>query len=480
MAVCGWVASEGLPAYTALINPVRVGSGKARVSPRQAGSVIGLLVSVWFSLVGCTAEQPAGLADKVWVADWESLPSMTVARAGAAAVVHNNFIYMIGGVDGRIYLRTVESARILPDGRLSSWQPRRLLPEARGFAAAVVHGGYLYVIGGANGRHGENLLRSVLRARIAPDGGLGEWETLAQALLLPRRCAKACLHQDRLLVLGGYAGSLLDSVEWTRVGGAGVSSWRMAEQRLIQPRYVNAVKKHGDYLFVLGGHDAERGAGLASVEVAELEASQWRWRLARPLGEGRYGLAAASWGDYLYALGGLGRTGYLDVIEYARVEEGGRLAAWRRTTPLPEALSNFSALVVGDSLYILGGAGAGFYSSRVYRARFDEQGGLGMWLSPEQAERQRQQRSEAPRSLFLPNRGRVMEVINTPAYTYVKVSDGGVERWLAAPVMALRPGMVIRYGQGVEMRGFYSQALSRRFERIWFISAVISSDTGGE
>ena len=442
------------------------------------------LIPLCFLLLqGCNGEDATSPPATVWLPDWEELEPMTVMRAGAAAVVHDGRIYMIGGVDGRIYLRTVESARILADGRLSPWRPRRLLPEARGFADAVVHQGYLYVIGGANGRHGENLLASVVRARIQADGELGQWEILPQSLRLPRRCAKVCLHGDRLLALGGYAGSLLDSVEWTRLDNAGSRPWRLATQTLTRPRYVNAVKRHGEYVYVLGGHDAERGVGLAAVEFARLDTHEPRWRETAPLQRGSYGLAAASWGDYLYALGGLTGSAYLDRIEFARLGPGGEITSWHNNTPLPEPLSNFNALVVGEALYVLGGAGPGRYSNRVYRAGIRADGRLGMFLSAVQAEKRRlarEQRLPAPQAA-LPHRGRVLEVLQTAAYSYIRVRRAdGVEQWLAAPVTELQVGQEIAYSQGVPMSDFYSKSLARRFGYVLFIGTVKSLSGGGK
>ncbi len=453
---------------------------------RRALSSCLLLLCVLL-LNSCGGEDGAApvVEDTVWLPEWEALEPMTVMRAGAAAVVHDGRIYMIGGVDGRIYLRTVESARILQDGRLSSWRPRRLLPEARGFADAVVHGGYLYVIGGANGRHGENLLASVVRARIQADGELGEWETLPQTLRLPRRCAKVCLYGDRLLALGGYAGSLLDSVEWTLLGGDGSEPWRLATPTLTRPRYVNAVKRHGDHVYVLGGHDAEHGVGLAAVEFAPLDDHEPRWRETTPLQQGRYGLAAASWGEYLYALGGITGSEYLDRVEFARLGPSGDVGPWRDNTSLPEPLSNFNTLVVGDVLYVLGGAGPGRYSNRVYRASIRADGRLGMLLPAARAEQRRLARQQdRPRSqqASLPHRGRVMEILQTPAYSYIRVrrADDAAEQWLAAPVTDVRPGQEIAYSQGVSMGNFYSKTLARHFDRILFVGTVKSLTGGGK
>lgn len=112
---------------------------------------------------------------KIWIAGWKETSAMNVPRAGAAMIVNNNFIYMVGGVDGRNFLRSSEYAPILADGRIGEWRVGPRLIEDRGFTEAVVKNGYIYVVGGGNGPNGKHLLTTVERAKINPDGSLGPW-----------------------------------------------------------------------------------------------------------------------------------------------------------------------------------------------------------------------------------------------------------------------------------------------------------------
>jgi hypothetical protein len=72
----------------------------------------------------------------------------------------------------------------------------------------------------------------------------------------------------------------------------------------------------------------------------------------------------------------------------------------------------------------------------------------------------------------LPYKGTVVETIDANAYTYILLKDGTTQRWLAAPRIDIKPGTVVRYGQGADMQNFYSKALNRTFERIVFVGAV--------
>ena len=189
-----------------------------------------------------------------WIPGWNVTTHINVARAGAAVVKQGRMLYIIGGVDGHDFLRSVEYTHINDDGSLDPWLFTSALNEARGFFAAVADAGYLYVVGGGNGPNGEHLLRSVERAPIKSDGSLGNWQTLPASLNLPRRCVKVLLQERRLFALGGFGGSLLDSVESAPIRDDGtLGPWRIEARHMTMPRYVNTAKHIDDLAIVIGG-----------------------------------------------------------------------------------------------------------------------------------------------------------------------------------------------------------------------------------
>jgi hypothetical protein len=78
-----------------------------------------------------------------------------------------------------------------------------------------------------------------------------------------------------------------------------------------------------------------------------------------------------------------------------------------------------------------------------------------------------------PLDTQLGNRGTVLEVINSPAYTYLQVSGGTGTIWLAAYRNEVAKGDTIRYSHGVMMTNFRSNALNRTFDKIIFVDAVV-------
>jgi hypothetical protein len=414
--------------------------------------------------------------EKLWISGWQETSAMNVARAGSAMVVHNNFIYMIAGVDGRQFLRSTEYAPILPNGQIGQWKMGTALVMDRGFTEAIVRNGYIYVVGGGNGPNGKHLLQSVERAKINVDGSLGQWRLESSQTILPRRCTKLALIGDYLYSFGGYGGTLLDSVEYAKISNDGtVGLWKMASKSMLLPRYVNSVKAVGGNTYVIGGHDQNKGVGIADVEWAAPQADGdiHSWAKTSVLKTGRYGLASAKNGKTLYALGGLTGLEYLNSVEKTNVLPSGELSSWQETTAMTVMRSMFSALVHKDHLYVLGGTNRNGYLRSVEVASINSDGDLGFWGSTKDRDVY-QSRIEAQKNSgpALPNEGVVKQVLHTEAYSYLQVLSQGKMVWLAGPRTGLPVNTRIRYSQGVYMTNFYSKELQRPFPAVTFVSRI--------
>ena len=69
-----------------------------------------------------------------------------------------------------------------------------------------------------------------------------------------------------------------------------------------------------------------------------------------------------------------------------------------------------------------------------------------------------------------PETGTVAETINAGGYTYLRLEEPDI--WIAAPTMTVSEGDQVKYSSGMEMRDFYSKALDRTFESIFFVQNV--------
>lgn len=408
----------------------------------------------------------------VHAAAWQTTAPMLTARGGAGVIEVDGRLYAIGGVDGVRFLASGEYTTIQADGTLAPWQATGALNEERGFFAVAAHRGYLYAVGGGNGPNGHNLLRSVERAAIQPDGSLGPWQREREQLKLPRRCAKVLVIGDHLYAFGGFGGSLLDSIERAPIlADGGLGPWELVQDPHSMPRYIHAMATRGDELYAIGGHTEQGGAGIAAVERARLDASgqPGAWQAAASLQHGRYGLAALSHGEHVYALGGLSGATFYDVIEQSRVGADGALDAWREITPLPLPLADLGVASYRDWLYVLGGTNRDGYFDSVFVARFDGRGGLAAVVDAPAAA------SAAPapaKPVLVPNEGVVVQTLDGGAYTYVEVDTAEGREWLAAAKTTLAPGDRVRYSLGIFMKDFFSSQLQRRFDLVRFVGKL--------
>jgi hypothetical protein len=71
---------------------------------------------------------------------------------------------------------------------------------------------------------------------------------------------------------------------------------------------------------------------------------------------------------------------------------------------------------------------------------------------------------------------RVLEVINSGSYTYVRLKDGNKEIWAAISAQIIEAGKTYYYKDAFEMKDFQSKSLNRVFESIWFINNFYSSN----
>ena len=73
----------------------------------------------------------------------------------------------------------------------------------------------------------------------------------------------------------------------------------------------------------------------------------------------------------------------------------------------------------------------------------------------------------------LPQKGKVLSVIDVPQYTYLEVSQNKKTIWIAGPTVAAKKGDVIRFDNGMVMSNFHSKTLNRDFPAISFVNQVV-------
>src|SRR3989338_4998838 len=77
-----------------------------------------------------------------------------------------------------------------------------------------------------------------------------------------------------------------------------------------------------------------------------------------------------------------------------------------------------------------------------------------------------------PADTKLVNSGNVLEVIDSPMYTYLQVTSDKGPLWLAVFKTDIIKGATVRYSSGVAMPKFYSKSLDRTFDTIIFVDSI--------
>jgi len=79
--------------------------------------------------------------------------------------------------------------------------------------------------------------------------------------------------------------------------------------------------------------------------------------------------------------------------------------------------------------------------------------------------------ASAPRPAAAPSisvSGKVLETMDAAGYTYMKLSVGGAEVWAAVNQTKVKEGETVTVADAMEMDGFESPTLHRKFDRIFF------------
>ncbi len=318
---------------------------------------------------GASTRADVKTGKKVWIEKWIYARPMQKKRAGVAAVAIGRRIYAIGGGEfskkGLKIFKSVEYADVRPDGTLSPWKYSSPLTMPRVYPVAVIHDGYIYVMGGesldevytgAEDQKPPRLLKSVERARINPDGTIGKWTLEKVKMHFPRRGGEVFAVDGWLYAGGGFGGDFLNDVERARINTDGsLGTWE-DDSFYNHDRYISGFARKGRRLYVIGGHVNSPERAMESVEtaVANPDGTLTEWAETSPLYTRRFLNTALVAGDTLYTFAGH-NTINLTSVERARILEDGTLGKWEPDTSLNVPRRAASSVLVGDRIYVIGG-----------------------------------------------------------------------------------------------------------------------------
>ncbi len=421
----------------------------------------------------------ASVEGKVWISGWKHGPALSMERTGAAALIIQDRLYLIGGTNKETYISRIEYSYIASDGTLSDWQysPSKL-NVGRSYHGVVHVGRYIYAIGGSR-TNVKGLLDSVEWAEVSSDGTIGSWKMEETRLNIARRCVHVVHINGYIYAVGGFGGKLLDTIERAKIEADGrLGEWELLSDPMQYARYVHAVKSVGDKLYVLGGHDKSAGVGIASVEWSQQddEGMFKPFQAASKMQKNRYGLEAIVHDSYIYSMGGIDGIMHLSSVEKGRLTEDKGIVDWQYTTALPNARGSFASAVYKNTVYILGGSIGKHLTNDVAFAYFNEQGDMGYWGTPEEAEKIRKDKSNKLQQINsrYPNKVKVIDYLHAGQFSLLQVARAdGMQAWLVVPAGNYAKGMFVRFADGNLYPNYYNAMLKRRFQIVMFVKDLI-------
>lgn len=282
--------------------------------------------------------------------------SLITPRGLHTSAVVGGWLYVLGGADGPP-VTTIERAPIGTDGMVGAFSvvPGRTITRTQ--AQAIVLGDSLYVVGGTYQTAGGEL--EIQRTTIAADGSLGAFTTSTSTLSTRRNAPAIAIVGNSVHVIGGANGQYLATIEHAQIGSVMAlgNFENVSGSVLPNPRIRSMAAVIGNHLYILGGHDAT--TVFRTVERAPIAAdgSLGTFVTAGNLVAGRANAQSAVVGNFLYVIGGMELDGTpVTTIERATIAADGTLGAFSVVSGLTLDRLNGHAIVLANQLYILAGS----------------------------------------------------------------------------------------------------------------------------
>ncbi|MBK7857811.1 MAG: hypothetical protein IPJ65_04120 [Archangiaceae bacterium] len=317
---------------------------------------------------------PGNLAD-VWscvinangtLGPFKQHSSFSAQRFGHTALVADGSLYVIGG-QGASITNAVEVARVYADGSLGPFASTAAFTTARFRHGSAVWGGNLYVVGGQTTTTATSATANVQLAPLlqANQARPGVWAS-AISLTTPRQGAASVGVNGRIYVLGGRdnLGNLRNDVE---VSDFGATLFTTLASTFTTPRELAVAFTYADRLYVAGGNGAS--GRLDDIQFAPINANGTLGAfqtVTRVLPSQRQGAAAAIFDDHLYVVGGFDTANRNDVQVATIDPTDGSIGTFQATSSFTTPRQGHAAVIIGHTLYVIGGNGASVLTSVQY------------------------------------------------------------------------------------------------------------------
>jgi N-acetylneuraminic acid mutarotase len=252
-------------------------------------------------------------------------------------------VYVVGGINAsRQAIATVEAY----DPSTDRWTQRASLPDPMHHVNLAASGGKLYVVGALSGASFD-----AIGDTLVYDPGADAWSPLSSMPSGTERGASgvAVLDDGRIVVAGGLRGG--DSVPDASVFDPGSKAWSPLQPLAVARDHLAAATV-GGRVYAATGRD--NGALRAALEVLDASTGSWSRRADIPTARG--GVAAGALSGRLVVLGGEGNSDDPAGIFHQVESYDPSSDSWRADPPMKTGRHGIGAAVVGDRLYVPGGA----------------------------------------------------------------------------------------------------------------------------
>lgn len=321
--------------------------------------------------------------------------TLVAAREGAAWINYGGSILAVGGQAAGSALASTETSTWQGDDSPGAFSASQTMGSTRAYPAAAVIGDYLYVFGGESGGTPRN---SIERAPINSSGVLtGSFSSVSGTLVTARSRTLPLLFGGRIYLIGGKGASgPLSSIESAAVNADGSLGAFSTSTVALQTAREGAVGQFMGTKYVVIGGRTTGGNPVTSVESSTLGVAgpgSFATMAGVTLAKARADFAAVVNGDTLHVVGGTGAAGTtLGNVEFTSVNGSGNLSTFGAGTATFTPRFGNGAAVLGSSVNVYGGCGAGIVSgggcaadvsilSTVERATIDSAGALGSFSS---------------------------------------------------------------------------------------------------
>jgi len=276
-------------------------------------------------------------------------------------------------------------------GAIGTWSTATSLPGNSALGSVLATKNRVYLIAGSTGSANieSNPNTTVYTAVINSDGTLGTWTT-ASGIPQDLSGAELVVYKNKAYLIGGFTDSTNTSsnVYSCDIYSDGtIGSWVPVSTLPISLGYCQALMI-GNYLFIIGGQ-SNSSTYLNTVYRAKIneDGSVGVWNLVSTLPTNLSRFSAVLLKNKLYILGGtVSSNSTSRNIYISTIDVNYDLSSWVFYSEIPSNLAEFSLVSTSSTLYLLGGSAMGSITDpdavfNTYSCTINQDGSLGSWVS---------------------------------------------------------------------------------------------------